>query len=140
MLNGWPLSYLKRAGAGGGGGGPTAFLQGGYLTSETNGSITVGILANGFEMHSYSLGTFNYPWLTPQTGMADYDVRMQVLSGSTPTGSEINTWLSLDADRYWFLAAGSFGRLAEVRIEIRLRASGAIAASADYTLNSPSGN
>ena len=77
-------------------------------------------------------------WISPQSGMGDYEARATVSSGSggTLTGSATATWLNLGTTRSWTLSSGTSGLLCDrvLTIEIRDVATSTVRASATITL------
>ncbi len=74
-------------------------------------------------------------WVTNGTP-ADYDVRVTLVSGVTPSGSAIATWLNCATDREWHLSQGfPGGKSSELLVEIRRTADSAVLASATIKLN-----
>jgi hypothetical protein len=68
------------------------------------------------------------PWITPQTNMANFEVRATLNSGALTSGT-VGAWQSLSTTRQWVttrnIASGSGSSTANLTIEIR-RASDAV--------------
>lgn len=83
---------------------------------SSTGSYAEYVLnASGSVVYTGQSGSEN--WLTPQSGMSDYEVQASALIGS-PTGT-FNTWLNLGTTRIWGLISPSGSRFAEVQLKIR---------------------
>lgn len=66
----------------------------------------------------------DYQWLTGAGVSGDYEVYATVTSGVTPTGSAVNTWLSLASNVQWDVAAsGGQYRQSIMDVQIRMAAS-----------------
>lgn len=48
-------------------------------------------------------------WIVPKVNMADYSVRFELVSGATPSGSALDTWLALTSNRDITVTRGSNG-------------------------------
>lgn len=83
-----------------------------------------------------STGNSNETWITPQTGMADYQARATLIFGALTSGTA-GSWLSLGTTRTWSISTSAPGDLVEAQllIEIRRVSDGAILASADVYLS-----
>lgn len=64
------------------------------------------------------------PWINPQSGMNQYEVRATLEDGDTPLGT-LDVWLNLGTDRTWSLSAPDDDKSCNLTIEIR-RASDAV--------------
>lgn len=77
-------------------------------------------------------------WLTPQTGVDQYEVRATLLSGNIPNGNSpagvLNTWQVLTSVRSWGWENQSLYKACELKIEIRRISGGAIVSTAFITL------
>ena len=77
-------------------------------------------------------------WL--QAGASsDYEVRATVLSGDTPTGSALATWMALSTSRAWTLTDAVNDGIAltcSLQIEIRDSATGTVQDTATITITS----
>lgn len=64
---------------------------------------------------------FSGNWITPTSAAGSaYDIRLTVNSGSTPSGSAPNIWLSLGTTRSWNITQSGIGTTASnVTVEIR---------------------
>ena len=73
-------------------------------------------------------------WITPAMGMANYEVRATLLSGSVSSGST-GSWLSLGTTRSWTRDRASNGSAScGLLIEIRRTSDLSVVASASITL------
>lgn len=81
-------------------------------------------------------------WLDATASPSSYQIRATLISGSTPSGASLNTWLGLSTNRQWTLtdAAGAAGsKTCKLTIEIRDAASpNTLRASATFTLKADS--
>ena len=69
-------------------------------------------------------------WITPQTNMANFEVRATQLSGTMTTGT-LNAWQNLGTSRAWTLTRASVGTSeASLLIEIRNAANSTVMDSA----------
>lgn len=76
------------------------------------------------------------PWAT--TTADDYEIRATLISGTTPTGSALGTWLPLGtAVQEWTLSTAAQGPVYTCRLllEVRVAASGAVQDSGYYDLS-----
>jgi hypothetical protein len=64
---------------------------------------------------------FSGNWITPTSAAGSaYDIRLTVNSGSTPSGSAPNIWISLGTTRTWTISQSGIGTTASnVTVEIR---------------------
>jgi hypothetical protein len=71
---------------------------------------------------------FSGNWITPLAAAgSNYEIRMTVNSGSTPTGSATGLWLSLGTTRTWTISQAGIGTNASnVTIEIRRASTGEV--------------
>lgn len=60
-------------------------------------------------------------WVTPATSAPNWEVRATVLSGDTPTGSAVGSWLSLTSDRTWTVTASLEGSTVTSTIQLEFR-------------------
>lgn len=112
-------AYVKVSGVwkewfatGGGGGGDVvtvpAVVTNNYVTYnppfETTSTCSIGFNRNGTTVAS---NTSPADWVAPSSpSVGDaYEIRATVLSGDTPSGSALNTWLPLSTARSWSLTA-----------------------------------
>jgi hypothetical protein len=100
-------------------------------------TATLAISSDGTVSGTGNVSSFSANWITPTSAAgANYDVRVQVLSGNTPSGSSLNTWLPLSSNYFWTLSQSGIGFLtSELGMEIRSAASGQVLASATYTVS-----
>ena len=66
---------------------------------------TGGITYNDANNNSLTPST----WGTGGPAGADYDIKLQVNSGNSPTGASVNTWIRLDVTRTWTLTKPTVG-------------------------------
>lgn len=65
-------------------------------------------------------------WATGTINSADYEIRATKISGTTPTGSPLSTWLSMFSGQSWTIEATALTRRCVLRIEIRRASNGVI--------------
>lgn len=113
-----------------------AFNAAAYVGYWNDGQVHIQINVSGTPTSSYST------WGTPTGGTPGngYWIRATLNSGSTPSGSPLNTWLQLSSTRSWsnFKSLSSPGQVVcELTIEISPNADGSgIIDSAIVTLSS----
>lgn len=114
-------------------------VEGGIFIHIAGGSASAGYRLNtsgaeqGYDDGSGSFATFN-TWLLALTS-ADYECRLTVDSGDTPTGSATGSWLILSATRTWELIQNGTGAKANsCTIEIRHTPSDIVIDSASVTM------
>lgn len=74
------------------------------------------------------------PWMAFGTA-ADYETRATLLSGTSPTGSAVGSWLALSSNVEWALLQTTSGsKSASITVDIRLASSGAVLATATIDL------
>jgi len=73
-------------------------------------------------------------WLSPQSGMDQFDVRARLQSGDIPPGAALSTWLNLGTSQTWGWAAETVFHECELLIEIRRSSTGAVLDSATVTI------
>ena len=74
-------------------------------------------------------------WDSVPATVGDYEVRATLVSGNTPSGSALSTWLVLSSDRTWQLSASPGNLLAcTLTIEIRDTATSTVRATATVNL------
>jgi hypothetical protein len=95
---------------------------------------------NAYELQANFGGFFQiFQWITPLTGMDQYDVRATLVGGDPPPVGTFAAWLNLGADRTWgFVSAQPpFDKESEISIEIRRVSDGVVVASSTVTLTVP---
>ena len=74
--------------------------------SPTNASCGYRLTSAGNEQEFEGVGapwsTFSSPWFLLGAA-ADYELYFELISGDTPSGSAVNTWLAGDSDPSWSL-------------------------------------
>ena len=60
-------------------------------------------------------------WVTPTTSADNWEVRATVISGSTPTGASVGSWLALTSDRTWTITASVEGTTVTGTIQLEFR-------------------
>ncbi|MDP2131966.1 MAG: phage tail protein [Erythrobacter sp.] len=112
----------------------------GVSLSDTS---AISIVAGAAALANYSLqssGVTNITgkasgfWINPQTGMAGYEARATLRSGTIINGT-FGTWLSLGTNRTWGSPRTTVGEnVGEMLLEIRLASTGGIVAAAIITI------
>jgi hypothetical protein len=76
-------------------------------------------------------------WITPKINMANYEVRATLNSGDTPSGSALNSWLSLGTTRNWALIESGAGSSSScsLNVEIRRASDGTVLDSATISMS-----
>lgn len=109
----------------------TGFVGGGTAVAIFN-LLNTGV-ANG------NGDTFvDYPgeWKTGPDAASLYEARWTPVSGPTPTGSAVNTWLNLGTSRGWEVSRSAVGLTTIVgTVEIRRASDGVVLDSATITLS-----
>lgn len=70
-------------------------------------------------------------WVTPTTSADNWEVRATVISGSTPTGSSVGSWLALTSDRTWTITASVEGTTVTGTIQLEFRRASDLAVDAN---------
>lgn len=100
-------------------------------------TAAVGYYINSSGVESATSGastTFTNQAVTPSSNAGLYEVRLTG-TGTTPTGSALNTWLALTSNRAWSLSRSVTGSVNfSGTIEIRAAGSGTIKDSASVSL------
>ena len=109
----------------------TTYSPSDFATDPANAIATLAVLTTGVITET---GSANGEW-TPDakdsSNGADYDVRLSVISGFTPTGDVTGSWLPLTSNRSWTIAQASLGqRESTCSIEIRPTGGGSTIDSA----------
>jgi hypothetical protein len=75
-------------------------------------------------------------WIAPKANApSDYECRVTLDSGDTPTTGTLNSWLALTSDRSWTLSVIASGNSAQCSLTVEIRkGSGPALASATVTL------
>jgi hypothetical protein len=104
--------------------------------APTGATATWQLLSTGIGKATKSNGTFNtWTWLL--SGLAsDYQISMALVSGATPSGDPLSSWLSLSSSRSWFVSrGGTFGTtISNLQVSIKNVATGIIVATAAITI------
>ena len=89
-------------------------------------TVTVTFANDGTYTGSGGVSGFSGNWIDPTSAAGDdYEIRMSVNSGTTPSGASTGSWLGLGTSRIWLLTQSGVGaKTANVTVEIR-KASGA---------------
>ena len=103
---------------------PSAIDPSDFAISPTDATARLRVYANGTWQATASGG--NGTWKTGGGSGSDYDIRYTKTSGTTPTGSSVNTWLNLASTADWILTESTNGNSTKTcsgTLEIRLAAS-----------------
>ena len=126
-----------------GSGGPLIRLTSPVSIAYASGGIFSAIAGYRVDSDSfvYTAANFNgvysqqEQWDSDPTTVGNYEVRATLVSGNTPSGSALSTWLVLSSDRTWQLSASPGNLLAcTLTIEIRDTATSTVRATASVTL------
>lgn len=127
----------------GGAGGPIIQLTTPRTISFTSGGILTARAGYGLDPDSYvytaanSAGTYSQSeqWNSIPSTTGNYEVRATLVSGSTPAGSALATWLAVSSFRSWMLTATAGNFLTCVlTVEVRDTATSTVRATASVTL------
>jgi hypothetical protein len=125
-------------------GGPLIQLTTPRTVSYASGGIFTAVAGYRVDSDSfiYTAANFNgvysvqEQWDSNPTTVGNYEVRATLVSGNTPSGSALSTWLVLSSDRTWELSASPGNLLTCVlTIEVRDTATSTVRATATVTLN-----
>lgn len=76
-------------------------------------------------------------WITPPTNMGDYEIYATVLSGTTPDGSAVSSWLALDTTREWTLTYVAGPTVTcSLQLEVRWTGNNVVQDTATFTITS----
>lgn len=126
----------------GSGGGPLIQLTTPRTISFTSGGVTARA-GYGLDPDSYvytaanSAGTYSQSeqWDSIPSTTSNYEVRATLVSGNTPAGSALATWLVVSSFRSWMLTATAGNLLTCVlTVEVRDTATSTVRATASVTL------
>ncbi|MCH2496021.1 MAG: hypothetical protein MK104_03310 [Erythrobacter sp.] len=120
----------------------TADLVGGSVShtaiSPQTASAGYKITSTGSEQtdRGGTLLTRNQKVVDPASELSNYEARLTVNSGFSPTGPALGTWHSLGVTLAWYVTVGSIGgsRSTEATIQIRRKGESAILDSAPVSL------
>lgn len=88
-------------------------LPGGEVTDvridPVNSTASISVNSSGTIVGSGNASSFTHNWINGSFNPADYEVMLTVVSGSTPSGAAVGSWLSLSSNRTWSLNQTSFG-------------------------------
>lgn len=74
-------------------------------------------------------------WIQPLIGMAGYEIRATLTSGTNPTTGTMNTWQNLGTSRLWENSQAVVGtKTSTILFEIREAASGIVRGSASFQI------
>lgn len=85
--------------------GPYSVIQ----TTSVAGNTTAGFRVSSsgtLERRNGSTYTVEHTWLPAGASAADYDFRVTSITGTSPSGSAVNTWLNAGTSREWNVADG----------------------------------
>jgi hypothetical protein len=77
-----------------------AVSAGDFATSPANAVASISFNSSGTQTRVGTSGTAGFTWLPAGSAAADYEIRVTG-TGTTPTGSLLNTWLNLGTTRTW---------------------------------------
>lgn len=111
-------------------------FQEGTTIPPGTASASVRIKSSGTVQGRANTNPYNtkFVWLLVGSS-GDYEVRATLLSGTTPSGSAIGTWLTTSSDRTWSVSSVVGGAVfSTLLIELRDIATNTIQASATFTI------
>lgn len=73
-------------------------------------------------------------WATGSFSASDYEIRASKISGITPTGSPLATWIALTGGASWQVDATVLTRRCTLKIEIRRKSDGLLLDSARVSM------
>jgi hypothetical protein len=117
----------------------TATSAGGTSFSPTNATVTYSLRNTGSisRVFNGNLSTIGQ-WIDPTSaanGGTPYECRATLLSGTSPSGDSLSTWLAMTADRSWFLSRTSVGTTTcQLTVEIRRASDGVVLTSQTVTI------
>jgi hypothetical protein len=127
----------------GGAGGPLIQLTTPRTISYTSGGILSAQAGYGLDPDSYVYTAANFSgsytqseqWDSVPATTGNYEVRATLVSGNTPAGSALATWLVVSTFRSWLLNASPGNFLTCVlTVEVRDTATSTVRATASVTL------
>ena len=92
-----------------------------FQVTPGEASVSVSFTSAGAYTGTGNVESFSGNWITPIAAAgSNYDIRLTVNSGSTPTGSSTGAWLSLGTTRTWTISQSGLGvTTSNVTVEIR---------------------
>lgn len=108
-------SLMASSGAAGGGGSRVSITNQDVYTSPGPASYEVNSDGKVYDQN----GTILETWLLSGAA-ADYDVRATLVSGNSPTGASLGTWLNLASSHAWQETA-SLGSIKTCTLTIEIR-------------------
>lgn len=112
-------------------GATVSFTVGDVVDSQVDPDFSiagVSFFNDGTYTGTGNISGFSGNWIAPTSAAGnDYEIRMTVNSGTTPSGSATGSWLGLGTSRIWTLSQSGVGSLtANVTVEIRRASSGSV--------------
>jgi hypothetical protein len=104
------------------------------VLSEGSGAQTATFQVDNDGTLKDQLGATLRQWLLGGTA-ADYDVMATLVSGDTPSGSPLGTWLNCGTDRSWSLTAVTGGKTCELTVSIGHAGTSTALASGSITIS-----
>ena len=114
-----------------GGGSSPVIFSGDSLVGTGYAIWTLGADGYIYKVHGLGAAAQSGPWIVPQVGMINYQVRATLLDGDTPSGT-FGTWLDFSAQ--WGFSNVSTDHSCDLLIEIRNKNNGNIVASGDVSI------
>lgn len=82
-------------------------LPGGFANDirvdPIDATASISVKADGTIVGTGNSSSFTHNWINGSFNPADYEVMLTVVSGTTPSGATVGSWLSLASDRTWSL-------------------------------------
>lgn len=131
------MTGILAAMAGSGGIVPQVSLFGGFFEDVDSPTALSGVeVQNNGKLYQLR---FSQPpsdiedWVLPSNLAANYEVRATWVSGASPSGAALGTWLDCAINRAWYIQTTTFST-SEIALEIRDKATQTIRASGTYYL------
>lgn len=114
---------------------PQVELLGGFYADVNSPTATSGAEVRNdgrlYELRSAS-PLEQEQWVIPNNLAANYEVRATWISGSTPSGSALGSWLGCETSRSWSITTSVIAT-SVIKLEIRDKATQTIRAFANYS-------
>lgn len=129
-LNGTPATLTVGSSGGGGGGSPVTF-SGDSIFGTKYAVWTLGFDGYIYKQHNSGAAVQAGPWIVPQIGMSNYEVRATLTDGNTPSGV-IGTWS--DVGGQWGFTNVTTDHSCDLLIEIRNKSDHTVIASGNVSI------
>jgi hypothetical protein len=122
---------------GGGGGGSTSGavdLRAASVSGLQYAQWTIDPTGFTFVRNNAGAAVQDESWIDPQVGMDQYEVIVDLLSGSVPPGDDLSSWMNITLARTWGWTAEDNPQNCQLRVRIRQASTGAIIDEATVSL------